>query len=157
MIYYNRPLATNQIPLVANISDLQATDLLLDSNGEIQVTSSGNFKTISNQEVVITNLFRRITTPLGGYERNAFKDYEYTAIDEGWSDPLLSALSAPLSPAFGAWASQRLNDVTAKDPRLTVLNVTVVSQAPVPHFQISYTLNQVPYQTSLNLPVAIDA
>lgn len=156
MIYFNQqPRSTPSLLIDTFLPEQQTVDLALTENGDLALTPTDDLKFTQDQEVIIGNLFRRITTPLGGYERYSFTGGDYLEIDAGWSDPLIGALSAPLTSTFGNWAADRLNDITAKDPRLTVLSVELVEAAPVPHLQIYYLLNQQPYTTNLNVPAPI--
>lgn len=156
MIYFNQQLRSSRPLLIDTfLPEQQTVDLALTEDGELALTPSDDLKSAQNQEVIIGNLFRRITTPLGGYERYSFTNGDYLEIDQGWSDPLIGALSAPLTNTFGDWAVERLNDITAKDPRLTVLSVELVEAAPVPHLRIYYLLNQQAYTTNLTVPAVI--
>jgi hypothetical protein len=156
VIYFNQQLRSTSPPFVDTfLPEQQTVDLALTENGDLALTATEDLKLSQDREVIISNLFRRITTPLGGYERYSFTAGDYLEIDPGWSDPLLGALSAPLTNTFGNWAVDRLNDITAKDPRLTVLSVELIEAAPVPHLQIYYLLNQQTYTTNLTVPAII--
>jgi hypothetical protein len=151
MIEYNnlqKPQIKSQVSTI--LSPSNSSDLTLSSTGELVVDYKGDLAVIQDQEVIISNLFRRITTPLGGYERFAFSNLEYTELDSGWSDPLLGALSSPLTSDFTQWAVARLNDIASKDSRLIVLSIEVKETNP-PHLQIYYTLDNKNYQSTLDV------
>lgn len=146
MIYFDDRQAFNlnsDTPITATqLSEPEDIDLRLTALGELQLNRRGDLSLTSGHECIIGNLLRRVTTPVGGYERSAFNNNgAYELVNEGWSDPLISALSAPLTPSFAPWAVARLNDITAKDSRLTVLSINLVNKGPNFHAQVYYTLD----------------
>lgn len=157
MLYFNDLTSTNKLRsttlAAANLNVASTTDIQLDANGEILIDRLGQITTTTGGASIIANLIRRITTPLGGYERLAFtKGNNYSLVDLGWSDPLINQLSAPLTPAFTEWSLARLADLTAKDSRLTVLAINLIPNASAVQLSIDYTLNSQSGTTAIALP-----
>jgi hypothetical protein len=109
--------------LLDNIPLVNTTDLVLGQTGDLELTPSGDFRLSNTADSIISNLFRRLTTPAGGYERYFFNDLgELVEYDTGWSNALVNELSAPMTSNLIAWAVQKLQAVGEIDTRIKILS-----------------------------------
>jgi hypothetical protein len=143
----------NNQDLLKDIPLVNTVDLTLNKDGDLAISSSGDLKVVGTSDLVISNLFRRLTTPQGGYERyffNASKDLvEY---DSGWSNPILNQISAPLTASLAVWAADRLKELSAVDARINLISVSQSVNGQQVELVVKYSL-QDGVARSANIPL----
>lgn len=128
--------------LTKQLPSESTTDLVLTSEGDLALTPYGDLKLTRGNNNIVNNLFRRLTTPQGGYERFYFNDSgNYLEYDRGWTDPIINNLSAPATGALANWASERLQELASIDPRIKVMSVTNELTLNTVSLKIFYTIN----------------
>lgn len=145
MLFLNRNINNTANTVTQNYREISITntsDLYLDNNLDLALSPAGDLVITKSSSLIIDNLFRRLTTAIGGYERFFFnKSKSYVEYDAGWTDPLLSAVSAPITASLGSWAESKLRDVAEIDSRITILNTSHQVQGQKVLLKVTYTIN----------------
>lgn len=72
-------------------------DILLDENGDFEVTETGDFKIVEGESAINESLYRRIKTPALGYQRWVRYEDGLLLLDRGYGNTVFNYLSSPIT------------------------------------------------------------
>lgn len=129
-------------------------DLKLNIDGDFAITMNGDIDLNVGVDNVISNLFRRLSTPVGGYERVTRVPEGLTLLDSGVSNPVMQEVSSNMTTANAQKIARQLQVISELDDRINITNVTFeISNYNKIEYKIGYTLadNSNTYTTSYHL------
>jgi phage baseplate assembly protein W len=104
---------------------MSIVDILLDDNGDFQVTETGDIKVIEGESAVNESLYRRIKTPATGYMRWVRYVDGLKLLDKEYGNSLFSYLSSPITNKTAERMREGITNAIAGDKRIEVKKLSI--------------------------------
>jgi len=115
-------------------------DILLDNNGDLKVTETGDIEIVEGERAVNESLYRRIKTPAMGYMRWVRYVDGLKLLDEEYGNTLFNYLSSPITNTTVEKIREGITSALAEERRIEVIKLSIeprVGQSKI-DIQIDY-------------------
>ncbi len=110
-------------PSIERQFSINITDFYFQVQDDIQTSSRGDLKTITNAALIKSALLRRVSTPVAGYRRWVRSVDGLVEIDSDYGDELFFYLSAPITSINIQKIQQAVKRSAAADKRIEIIDV----------------------------------
>ena len=127
-------------------------DIELEDNGDFKITETGDLKIVEGERAINESLYRRIKTPVTGYQRWVRYLNGLFLLDRDYGNPLFNYLSSPITNATVEKIKEGIGSAIARERRIELIKLSIqpnVSQSKI-DIQIEYIIKGESEIRSLN-------